>query len=60
MESIESLQYALEKYAGTLIFVSHDRQFVGGIATRVIEIKPDGEIIDYHGNYEDYLSSQGL
>ena len=60
MESIESLQYALEKYAGTLVFVSHDRQFVAGIATRIIEIKPDGDIVDYHGNYDDYLSSQGL
>jgi ATPase subunit of ABC transporter with duplicated ATPase domains len=60
MESIESLQYALEKYAGTLVFVSHDRQFVSGVADRVIEIMPDGEIIDYRGNYDDYLASRGL
>lgn len=60
MESIESLQYALEQYQGTLVFVSHDRQFVSGVATRVIEILPDGRINDYPGNYEDYLDSQGI
>ncbi len=60
MESIESLQFALEKYEGTLFFVSHDREFVSGLATRVIEILPTGEIIDYRGGYEDYLSSRGI
>ncbi len=59
MESIESLNIALEKYAGTLIFVSHDREFVSSLATRVLEIK-ENEIIDYSGTYEDYLSSQGI
>ncbi|MFP3802619.1 ATP-binding cassette domain-containing protein, partial [Paraburkholderia sp. SIMBA_027] len=54
MESIESLQFALEKYEGTLVFVSHDREFVSGLATRVIEILPSGEIVDYRGGYEDY------
>ncbi|PNQ50900.1 hypothetical protein C1141_21415, partial [Vibrio agarivorans] len=39
MESIESLNIALDKYAGTLIFVSHDREFVSSLATRVIEIR---------------------
>jgi ATPase subunit of ABC transporter with duplicated ATPase domains len=60
MESIESLQFALEKYAGTLIFVSHDREFVSGLANRIIEIMPDGEIVDYQGGYEDYLTSRGI
>lgn len=60
MESIESLQYALEKYEGTLVFVSHDREFVSGIATRVIEIMPDREIVNYLGNYDDYLGSRGI
>ncbi|WP_076591110.1 ABC-F family ATPase [Herminiimonas arsenitoxidans] len=59
MESIESLNIALEKYAGTLIFVSHDREFVSSLATRVLEVK-DGEIIDFQGTYEEYLSSQGI
>jgi ATPase subunit of ABC transporter with duplicated ATPase domains len=60
MESIESLQFALEKFQGTLFFVSHDREFVSGLATRIIEILPDGEIIDYRGAYEDYLASRGV
>jgi ATPase subunit of ABC transporter with duplicated ATPase domains len=60
MESIESLNTALEKYPGTLIFVSHDREFVSSLATRIIDIKPDRTIIDYRGSYEEYLASQGL
>ncbi len=60
MESIESLQYALDLYKGTLFFVSHDREFVSGLATRVIEVLPGGEIVDYLGDYEDYLSSRGI
>lgn len=59
MESIESLNMALELYKGTLLFVSHDREFVSSLATRVIEIIPD-KVIDYTGNYEDYLRSQGI
>ncbi len=59
MESIEALNNALEKYKGTLFFVSHDREFVSSLATRILEIR-DGNIIDFHGNYEDYLASQGV
>jgi ATPase subunit of ABC transporter with duplicated ATPase domains len=59
MESIESLNMALEMYEGTLIFVSHDREFVSSLATRVLEIKED-RVIDFTGNYEDYLRSQGI
>lgn len=57
MESIESLNLALENYPGTLIFVSHDREFVSSLATRIIEIK-DKKVIDFQGTYEEYLSSQ--
>ncbi|MDA1342827.1 MAG: ABC-F family ATPase [Methyloglobulus sp.] len=59
MESIESLNTALENYPGTLLFVSHDREFVSSLATRIIELTPKG-IIDFNGNYEDYLGSQNL
>jgi ATPase subunit of ABC transporter with duplicated ATPase domains len=59
MESIEALNLALENYPGTLIFVSHDREFVSSLATRIIEMSADG-IVDFSGNYEDYLRSQGL
>ncbi|MDD1605212.1 MAG: ABC-F family ATPase [Methylococcaceae bacterium] len=57
MESIESLNNALENYPGTLIFVSHDREFVSSLATRIIELTPHG-IVDFNGNYEDYLNTQ--
>jgi len=57
MESIESLNTALDKYKGTLFFVSHDREFVSSIATRILEIKSD-RIIDFTGNYEEYLLTQ--
>jgi len=58
METIESLQIALEKYPGTLVFVSHDREFVSGLATRVIELKPGGRINDFRGGYEEYLRAR--
>jgi ATPase subunit of ABC transporter with duplicated ATPase domains len=60
METIESLQIGLEKYPGTLLFVSHDRQFVEGLASRIIEIKPGGILADFRGTYEEYLQSQGM
>ena len=59
MESIESLNMALELYQGTLIFVSHDREFVSSLATRILEITPE-RVIDFSGNYEDYLRSKGI
>ena len=59
MESIESLNLALENYPGTLIFVSHDREFVSSLATRIIEMKSDG-LVNFSGTYEDYLRSQAV
>lgn len=60
MESIESLNTGLEKFKGTLAFVSHDREFVSSLATRILEIRMDGTIVNYPGSYEEYLSSQGI
>ena len=59
MESIESLNTALENYPGTLIFVSHDREFVSSLATRIVELTPEG-VINYSGTYEEYLANQAL
>jgi ATPase subunit of ABC transporter with duplicated ATPase domains len=59
MESIESLNLALENYPGTVLFVSHDREFVGSLATRIIELTPT-DVIDFAGNYDDYLRSRGV
>ena len=60
MESIESLNTALEKFKGTLVFVSHDREFVSSLATRILEIRTDGTLVNYLGTYEEYLASQGI
>ena len=59
MESIESLNMALEQYEGTLFFVSHDREFVSSLATRIFDMTSNG-IVDFKGNYEQYLASQGI
>jgi len=60
MESIESLQTSLERYDGTVIFVSHDREFITGLATRILEIRTDGTVADFEGSYEEYLASQSI
>ena len=57
MEAIEALNHALKLYDGTLIFVSHDREFVSTLATRVIEIK-DKAMIDFKGTYNEYLANR--
>ena len=57
MESIEALNLALEHYPGTLIFISHDREFVSSLATRIIDMTPEG-VVDFGGGYEDYLRMQ--
>jgi len=57
MEAIEALNKALECYDGTLIFVSHDREFVSSLATRVLEIK-DQQIIDFQGTFNEYMQNQ--
>jgi len=58
LESIESLIEALKAAEGTLIFVSHDRWFVESLASRILEVTPDG-IKDYPGTYAEYLAAHG-
>ncbi|WP_295877815.1 ABC-F family ATPase [uncultured Zhongshania sp.] len=57
MEAIEALNLALEHYEGTLIFASHDREFVSSLATRIVEIK-DQQLNDFQGNYDEFLCHQ--
>ena len=57
MESIEALNLALANYAGTMFFVSHDREFVSSIATRILEITPQG-INDFRGTYDEFLATK--
>jgi|SaaInlStandDraft_1057018.scaffolds.fasta_scaffold04773_4 ATPase subunit of ABC transporter with duplicated ATPase domains len=59
MEAIESLNLALDNYEGTLIFVSHDREFVSSLADRIIEIK-DQSIFDFKGTFDEYLDAQSI
>ncbi len=58
LESIEALVEGLRDFDGTLVFVSHDRWFVGQLADRIIEISADG-LKDYRGTYEEYVHSLG-
>ncbi|WP_417553478.1 ABC-F family ATPase [Marinomonas fungiae] len=59
MESIESLNMALEMYPGTLIFVSHDREFVSSLATEILHIKHH-KIEHFQGTYDEFLASREL
>ncbi len=54
LRAMDVLLEALEKYTGTVVFVSHDRYFIDKLATRIFEIG-GGEVRVYPGNYEDYL-----
>jgi energy-coupling factor transporter ATP-binding protein EcfA2 len=58
LEAIEALVRAVKEYDGTLIFVSHDRWFVNEIATRIVEITPEG-VRDFSGSYDEYLARAG-
>ncbi|WP_305042166.1 ABC-F family ATP-binding cassette domain-containing protein [Geoalkalibacter sp.] len=57
LHSKEVLLDALRHYAGTLVFVSHDRYFVDALATRVVEVG-GGCLLSYPGNYEDFLRAK--
>lgn len=69
VESIESINTALDKYSGALVFVSHDRGFVFSLATRIIQLRPGEKprdegiaqssaatVVDFRGSYEDSLA----
>lgn len=57
MESITSLNNALIKFDGVIIFTSHDHQFIQTIANRIMEILPNGTLVDKLTTYEEYLAS---
>ena len=56
LESITALNNSLVDYKGTILFTSHDHEFVNTIANRIIEITPNG-IIDKLTTFDDYLSN---
>lgn len=55
IQSKEILKNALNKYEGTLILVSHDREFLSGLADKIVEFK-DGEVKEFLGGIDDYLA----
>lgn len=57
LESITALNNALIKYPGTLLFVSHDHEFVQTIANRIIDLTPDG-VVDRMSTYDDFLANE--
>jgi ATPase subunit of ABC transporter with duplicated ATPase domains len=59
LEAIEALNYALEEFSGPILFVSHDRQFVASLATRILKISA-GNVEDYSGSFEEYYACARL
>ncbi|HLU22068.1 MAG TPA: ABC-F family ATP-binding cassette domain-containing protein, partial [Bacillaceae bacterium] len=57
LDSKEILENALVDYPGTILFVSHDRYFINRIATKVIELTPDGAV-EYLGDYDYYIQKK--
>ncbi|MEM8594131.1 MAG: ABC-F family ATPase [Pseudomonadota bacterium] len=57
IEAIEALNLALEHYEGTIIFVSHDREFVSSLATHLIEIN-DQSCVHFEGSYDEYMATK--
>jgi ATP-binding cassette subfamily F protein 3 len=58
MRAKDVLLDAIRSFSGTVLFVSHDRYFIDGLATRVFEVE-DRRVHIYPGNYEDYLFRKG-
>jgi ATPase subunit of ABC transporter with duplicated ATPase domains len=58
LDTKEMLIQALSEYEGTMLFVSHDRHFLGALSNRVLELTPDG-IHEYGGGYTEYVARTG-
>jgi ATPase subunit of ABC transporter with duplicated ATPase domains len=59
IESIEGLLDGLRLFKGTTVVVSHDRHFVAELATRVVELRPKNDVVDFGGTYEEHLERTG-
>ena len=60
MESITALNNGLIKFPGVILFTSHDHQFVQTTANRIMEILPNGTMIDKITTYDEYLASDDM
>ncbi len=59
LESINALNFAIQKYEGTVIVVTHDEDLVADTATRIWHLRGDGLVTDFKGSYEEYQASTG-
>lgn len=60
MESLELLEEQLMAYSGTLLLVSHDREFLDNVVTSTFVLEGDGQVRCYPGGYEDYLRQRPM
>jgi transcription elongation GreA/GreB family factor len=58
IHTVESLTLALERYEGTLVFISHDVHFIRQLATKVLHVNA-GEVVPYAGGYDYFLEKTG-
>ncbi|HTB22454.1 MAG TPA: ATP-binding cassette domain-containing protein [bacterium] len=54
LESIEALSKTLEEFPGSVLFTSHDQDLISKVATRILELRPDGSWWDFKGPYAEY------
>ncbi len=57
LESINALNFAIQKFEGTVIVVTHDEDLVADTANRIWDLRGDGKVIDFKGSYEEYQST---
>jgi ATPase subunit of ABC transporter with duplicated ATPase domains len=54
LESVNALNTALQRYQGTMLFVTHDQDLVADVASRIWHFEGDRQITDFKGSYEEY------
>src|SRR4029453_1675610 len=59
MDTLDLLQDVLSEYEGTLLLVSHDRDFLDRLVTSTIAVEGDGDVVEYAGGYSDYVIQRG-
>jgi ATP-binding cassette subfamily F protein uup len=59
MDTLDLLQDVLSEYEGTLLLVSHDRDFLDRLVTSTIAVEGNGEVVEYAGGYSDYVVQRG-
>ncbi|HDS15382.1 MAG TPA: ATP-binding cassette domain-containing protein [Proteobacteria bacterium] len=59
IETLEMLEELLVEYSGTVLLVSHDREFVNNVVSGTLVFSGDGRVLEYAGGYDDWLSQRG-